>query len=47
MFLKNFYKRTVYFSNGYPLVSGLIAVENDSEMLLAEAILNDSAPMAE
>ena len=28
-------------------VSGLIAVENDSGLLLALAILNDSAPMAE
>ena len=28
-------------------ISGLIAVENDSGLLLALAILNDSAPMAE
>ena len=27
--------------------SGLIAVENDSRLLLALAIFNDSAPMAE
>ena len=28
-------------------IIGLIAVENDSGLLLALAILNDSAPMAE
>ena len=28
-------------------ISGLIAVGNDSELLLALAILNDSAPIAE
>ena len=28
-------------------ISGFIAVENDSGLLLALAILNDSAPMAE
>ena len=28
-------------------ISGLIAVENDSGLLLALAILNDTAPMAE
>ena len=28
-------------------ISGLIAVENDSGLLLALAILNNSAPMAE
>ena len=28
-------------------ISGLIAVENDSGLLLALAILNDSAPMAQ
>ena len=30
-----------------PITSGLIAVENDSGMLLALAILKDSAPIAE
>ena len=28
-------------------ISGLIAAENDSRLLFALAILNDSAPMAE
>ena len=30
-----------------PITGGLIAVENDSGMLLALAILQDSAPIAE
>ena len=30
-----------------PSISSLIAVENDSGLLLALAILSDSAPMAE
>ena len=43
---------TVYFLNGDPLPvhksnSGLIAVENDSGLLLALVILDDSAPTAE
>ena len=52
MFVKKYQNKTVYFFNGYPLllmraISGLIVMENDSVLLLALAILNDSAPMAE
>ena len=52
MFLKNFRIELFTFPMDTPCllirtISGLIAVENDSGLLLALPILNDSAPMAE
>ena len=49
MFVKQFYSNTICFFNGDLMraISGLIAVENDSGLLLAPAIPNGLAPMAE
>ena len=51
MFVKKFQNNIVFFFSGYPLLiramSGLIVVKNDSALLFAPEIFNDSAPMAE
>ena len=53
MFIKKIQNNTIYFFNGdtstcsYGKMSSLVAVENDSGLLLALASHNDSAPIAE
>ena len=52
MFVEKFYINAVYFFNGNSLpshtwISDLVAVENESKLLLTLAILQDSAPIAE
>ena len=52
MLVKSFYNNTVYFSLETPclliqVISGLIAVQDESGLLFALAILNNSTPTAE